>query len=80
MCSPLGVWLLLAACLTAATGAERAELELAVGCSSGEARALLHAFLALPRSALKAAIAVCVQAEDASDALASWVKVLPAAT
>ena len=42
--SPLGVWLLLAACVSASQGSDRAELEQALGCSAEEASRLLAAF------------------------------------
>jgi hypothetical protein len=73
------VWLLLAACLTGAEGVERAELELATGCSAGEASELLEAFLSEPPPALKAAIAVWVRIVDATRELAAWVENLPSA-
>ena len=79
VCSPLGVWLLLAACVTGAGGVERAELELAVGCSADEASELLEAFLSEPPPALKAAIAVWVRIVDATRELAAWVERLPSA-
>lgn len=75
--SPLGVWLLLAACAGAAEGPERASLEEALGCSGVSAGRLLADFMAAPPPALKAAIAVWVRARDATDALADWVRDLP---
>jgi hypothetical protein len=44
--SPVGVWLLLAACVSAARDEHRAELEEVLGCSSEEARAVLATFMA----------------------------------
>lgn len=79
VCSPLGVWLLLAACLSGAGDVQRAELERAVGCSGEEARELLEAFLSEPPPALKAAIAVWVRLLEASHELAAWVERLPSA-
>ena len=79
VCSPLGVWLLLAACLAGAGGLQRAELERAVGCSAEEARELLMAFLSEPPPALKAAIAVWVRVVDATHELAAWLENLPSA-
>jgi hypothetical protein len=75
--SPLGVWLLLAACAGAAEGSERASLEETLGCSGVSAGRLLADFMAAPPPALKAAIAVWVRARDATDALAAWVRDLP---
>jgi hypothetical protein len=75
--SPLGVWLLLAACGSAAAGEERSALELALGCRAEEATVLLRAFLASPPSALKAAIAVWVRASDTTAPLADWARGLP---
>lgn len=77
--SPLGVWLLLAACVTGAVGAERAALEEALGCSADEAAELLEAFVSSPPEALKAAIAVWVAVADATAKLAEWVRGLPSA-
>jgi hypothetical protein len=75
--SPLGVWLLLAACAGAAEGPERASLEEALGCSGVSAGRMLADFMAAPPPALKAAVAVWVSARDATDALADWVRGLP---
>jgi hypothetical protein len=75
--SPLGVWLLLAACVSAAEGEDRAALEYALGCSAREANELLGMFMAAPPPALKAAIAVWVKAGDATEELAAWVRGLP---
>ena len=77
MASPLGVWLLLAACAGAAEGPERASLEETLGCSGVSAGRLLADFMAAPPPALKSAIAVWVRARDATDALADWVRDLP---
>jgi Serpin (serine protease inhibitor) len=75
--SPLGVWLLLAACASGATGEALTGLEKALGCSAEEASRALAAVVASPPPALKAAIAVWVAAADASDKLAAWVRGLP---
>ena len=75
--SPLGVWLLLAACAGAAEDPERASLEEALGCSASVASGLLARFVAAPPPALNAAIAVWVRAHDATDAVAAWVRELP---
>ena len=75
--SPLGVWLLLAACVSAAQGDDRAALEEVLGCSAADASDLLAGFMAAPPPALKAAIAVWVAAADATERLAGWVRGLP---
>ncbi len=78
-CSPLGIWLLLAACATGAVGEEERMLEDVLGCPAGEAGQLLAALVAQPPPALRAAIAVWVRASDATEALAGWVRSLPPA-
>ncbi len=75
--SALGVWLLLAACASAAQGADRAALEEALGCSAEEASDLLSALMADPPPALHAAIALWVAVCDATDALSAWTRGLP---
>ncbi len=76
--SPLGVWLLLAACATGAQGENRDALEQVIGCGSAEAGELLREFTASPPPALKAAIAVWVAASRADGPkLADWVSGLP---
>jgi Serpin (serine protease inhibitor) len=75
--SPLGLWLLLAACASGATGEYRSALEKALGCSTEEATRALAAVVASPPPALKAAIAVWVAVADATERLASWVRALP---
>jgi len=77
ICSPLGVWLLLAACVSGAQGKDRRELEQALGCSAAEAGGLLAAFMGASRPALATAIAVWVRPADATPALGSWVRSLP---
>ena len=77
VCSPLGVWLLLAACASGAQGDDRGALELALGCSVEETGELLAMVMAAPPPALKAAIAVWVRAADASASVAGWVRGLP---
>jgi hypothetical protein len=76
--SPRGVWLLLCACLPAAEGAERAELEAVVGCSQAEARDLLDAFVTNVPPAIRAALAVWARDEVVTDQLESWRAALPA--
>jgi Serpin (serine protease inhibitor) len=75
--SPLGVWLLLAACASAATGEHLTALEEALGCSAEEASRALAAVVASPPPALKAAIAVWVAVTDATGRLAAWARALP---
>jgi hypothetical protein len=79
VCSPLGVWLLLCACLEAAEGAERERLEAVIGCSCGDAAKLLDAFLAAVPSALLAAIALWAREAAATESFARWRAGLPAA-
>ncbi len=75
--SPLGVWLLLAACASAARGEDRNELERSLGCSADEASELLAAFMAAPPRALKAAMAVWVSIADSTQAVGEWARGLP---
>ena len=75
--SALGVWLLLAACVSAAQGSDRAALEDALGCPAEEASRLLAAFMAEPPQALHAAIALWVAVDDATSELSSWTRGLP---
>jgi hypothetical protein len=75
--SALGVWLLLAASVSAASGSERAELEEVLGCPAEEASRLLAAFMAAPPQALHAPIALWVAVDDATAALAEWTQRLP---
>ncbi len=77
ICSPLGVWLLLAACVSAAQGDDRRALEGALGCSAAEAGGLLAAFMGVSLPALAAAIAVWARPTDATPAFDSWVRSLP---
>jgi hypothetical protein len=79
VCSPLGIWLLLAACVTGAEGEDVRALERVLGCPAGEAAQLLAALIAEPPPALRAAIAVWVRAIDATEVLAGWIRTLPAA-
>jgi hypothetical protein len=75
--SALGVWLLLAACASAAVGSERAQLEAALGCPADEASRLLARFMKDPPPALHTAIALWVAVEDASPQVAAWRRGLP---
>jgi Serpin (serine protease inhibitor) len=77
VCSPLGVWLLLAACAVGARGENRSALEQTIGCSANDGLEKLNAFISRPPAALKAAIACWVSVEDASEAVAEWVRRLP---
>lgn len=77
--SALGVWLLLAACVSGAQGNDRAALEETLGCSADEAGELLSAFMADPPQALHAAIALWVAVDDATEELAAWTRGLPQA-
>ena len=75
--SALGVWLLLAACVSAAQGSDRAELEKALGCSAEEASRLLAALMGAPPPALRAALAAWVRIDDAAAEVTDWVAGLP---
>ncbi|MBV9001691.1 MAG: hypothetical protein JO304_21720 [Solirubrobacterales bacterium] len=75
--SPLGVWLLLAACASAAKGEQRASLERALGCSVAEATELLAALMADPPPALKAAMAVWIRPVDETPEFSEWADALP---
>lgn len=75
--SALGIWLLLAACAPVAQGADRAELEEALGCSADEASRLLAAFLTAPPPALNAALALWLRTVDATAAVSEWTRGLP---
>jgi hypothetical protein len=75
--SALGVWLLLAACVSAAEGSDRAALEEALGCSSDEASRLLAGFVAAPPPALHAALAVWLRIVDATAEVTDWARGLP---
>lgn len=75
--SALGVWLLLAACASAADGSDRAALEETLGCPADEALRLLAAVLETPPPALHAAIALWVAVKDATPELSSWTRRLP---
>jgi hypothetical protein len=77
--SPLGIWLLLAACGTAALGPERDELESVLGCSASEAASLLAQFLDAPPPALHTALALWVRSSDRSTRLVEWSAGLPRA-
>jgi hypothetical protein len=75
--SPLGVWLLLAACVSAAAGSEQEQLEGVLGCSASEAASLLARFLEAPPPALHSALALWVSSPDRTTALVEWSAGLP---
>lgn len=75
--SPLGVWLLLAGCVSAATGSEKEALEASLGCSAAEAAHLLRAFVSDAPTALKAGLAAWVIPTGDSSALREWWVALP---
>jgi hypothetical protein len=79
VCSPLGVWLLLAACATATSEHERPALEEALGCPTSQAAALLAGFLEVPPAALRTAIALWVRSADRTTPLVEWSASLPPA-
>jgi sugar (pentulose or hexulose) kinase len=79
VCSPLGVWLLLCACLRAAEDPEREELAAVVGCSQSEASVLLDAFLESVPSVIQVALALWARDEVLTDQLTAWMVALPAA-
>jgi hypothetical protein len=75
--SPLGIWLLLAACATAASGGVREQLEEVLGCSTSEAAAFLDRILTDPPPALQTAAALWVRGADRTTALVEWSATLP---
>jgi hypothetical protein len=77
--SALGIWLLLAATATAASGAELDALEKALGCPAPQAADLLARFLDAPPAALHSAIALWVRSADRTTPLVEWSASLPAA-
>lgn len=79
VCSPLGVWLLLAACVTAASDAQQSALEEALGCPAAHAADLLAEFLESPPEVLRTAMALWVRSRDRKTAMVQWSATLPAA-
>lgn len=77
--SPLGIWVLLCACLIGAEDPERARLEEVVGCSREEAREFLEAFFAHVPEAVKAALALWVRPEAITEQFERWAALLPSA-
>jgi hypothetical protein len=75
--SPLGIWLLLATCASAAKAEDRRGLEDALGCSSLQAADLLVRFLEDPPPALRSGLALWVRNADATPALVQWSATLP---
>lgn len=67
--APLGIWLLLAACATAADSDDRFEMEDALGCSATDAAAHLSHFLDNPPPALHGALALWVASAEVTAAL-----------
>jgi len=75
--SPLGIWLLLAACSTAASGDNQRAIEEALGCTAAEATTLLSRFLKAPPPALHSALALWVRSADRTSPLVDWSSTLP---
>ena len=75
--SALGIWMLLAASASAASGAERAAVEEALGCPTDEASFHLRRLLDRPPPALRTAMALWVRGEDLTSALVRWSAALP---
>ena len=75
--SPLGIWLLLAACVSAAVGEDQKKLEDALGCSSAHAAELLVDFLADPPPALRSGVALWARNAEATAAFTQWSASLP---
>ncbi len=75
--SPLGIWLLLAACSSGASSGDRDALEEALGCTVSEAADLLGRFLDHPPSAIHTAMALWVRDWDITPALLDWNATLP---
>jgi hypothetical protein len=75
--SPLGIWLLLCACLQGAEGSERGQLESIIGCSREDAGECLDAFLSNVPAALHAAVALWVREALVSERFARWRSELP---
>jgi hypothetical protein len=75
--SPLGIWLLLAACSTAASGDQLRTLERVLGCPAAEAATLLGRFREAPPPALHSALALWVRSTDRTSPLVEWSSSLP---
>ena len=75
--SPLGIWLLLAACVTAAVGSDLEGLEDVLGCSASHAASLLAQFLETPTPALRSALALWASNSDRTTPLVEWSAGLP---
>ncbi len=78
MCSPLGIWLLLCACLTGTDGPERAELQRIVSCTPTEAGEHLDTFLSDVPPAVHAALALRARESIVTERLTRWRERLPA--
>jgi hypothetical protein len=74
VCSPLGVWMLLAACAAGAVGVPRRALERSLGCTAKAAGDMLARLMSHPPPALKAAIAVWVREIDATPEFRAWAR------
>jgi hypothetical protein len=77
VCSPLGMWLLLAACAGAARGEERLAIERRLGCSSDTAAEFLFRYLSSPGSAVDTAVASRVGEAEPSEKAEAWADRLP---
>jgi len=75
--SPLGAWLLLALVAPLAGGADRAEIEAALGCPAADARRLAEALLGADHPCITAALAVWARTSDLGDTLAAWRDAMP---
>jgi hypothetical protein len=75
--SPLGTWLLLATCASAAAGQDKQALEDALGCPCEEAAEHLRRFLDEPPPALHSAFALWVRKEDHTTPLVECSASLP---
>ncbi len=77
--SPLGIWLLLAMCASAATHDQKSALEEALGCTTTDGMLMLRRFLNDPPRALHSALALWVRSSDRSSPLVEWTATLPRA-
>ncbi len=75
--SPLGIWLLLAACSSGASDGDRDALEEALGCTTSEAVDLLGRFLDHPPPAVHTGLALWVRDSEITPALLDWNTMFP---
>jgi len=75
--SPLGTWLLLALVAPLAAGADREELERALGCDAEDARRTADALLRTKHPSVSAAIAIWSREGTLGPALEAWSRALP---